>query len=105
MAQVLLIKKGATPDVLSERVDTMSLFVKHTQDIAYLDLVGRSLFRLIVKVREHPSVPEQLYSWHEGNDGTAIGYEASWAGIFPHPVNRAFPTTAPPKGDGSLDRV
>jgi hypothetical protein len=62
----------------------MSIFVKQTRDLAHLDLVGLSLFRLIVKARENSRVSEQVYSWHEGNDGTAIGYEASWAGIFPH---------------------
>jgi hypothetical protein len=68
----------------------MSIFVKPTRDIDLLNRVGRSLFRLIVKAREDSLVLEQAYSsrknsWHEGNDETAIGYEASWEGIFPHP--------------------
>jgi hypothetical protein len=86
MAQLLLIiRKGTARTCCSERVDTMSLFVKHARDIAYMDLVGRSLFRLFVKAPENLRAPGKVYSWHEGNDGTAIGYEASWAGIFPHP--------------------
>jgi hypothetical protein len=64
----------------------MSLFLKHTRDLAHLYLVGSSLFRPIVKRRESSLVPAQVSSWQDGNDGTAIGYEASWAGIFPHPV-------------------
>jgi hypothetical protein len=46
------------------------------------------VFRLIVKARENSRLLEPVYLsgknfWHEGNDETAIGYEASWEGIFP----------------------
>ena len=64
----------------------MSLLAKRTNDLAQLDLVGRSLFRLIMKARENSRARKQASSWHEGYDGTVIGYEASWAGIFPRPV-------------------
>jgi hypothetical protein len=81
--------KLGTDRVYQERMAFMSLFGKHTRDLAHLKLVGLSLFRL--KARENSRVPEQLCSWHEGNDGTVIGYEASWAGIFPHPAKWGLP--------------
>jgi len=66
----------------------MSMFEKYTRDIDLLNRVGLSVFRLIVKARENSRVLEPVYLsgknfWHEGNDETAIGYEASWEGIFP----------------------
>ncbi len=64
----------------------MSLLAKDTRDLVHLNFVGHSLFQLIKKVREYPGVPEQVPTWQEGYDGIEIGYEASWAGIFPPPV-------------------
>jgi hypothetical protein len=86
MAQDLLFRKQIYSNALLKKGGLMSLFLKHTMDLAHLYLVGSSLFRPIVKRRESSLVPEQVSSWQDGNDGTAIGYEASWAGIFPHPV-------------------
>jgi hypothetical protein len=69
-----------------ERMASMSLFAKHRWDFGHLYVVGLSLFRPAAKLQGNSMVPEQVPSWQDGNDGTAIGYEASWAGIFPHPV-------------------
>jgi hypothetical protein len=71
-----------------ERIASMSIFIKPTTDFDLLNRVGLSLFRLIVKAWENSTVLEPAYLsrnnfWHEGNDETAIGYEASWEGIFP----------------------
>jgi hypothetical protein len=64
----------------------MSLLAKHTDDLAHVDRGGWSLFRLLMKRRENARALEQISSWHEEDDGTVIGYEASWAAIFPRPV-------------------
>lgn len=68
----------------------MSMVVKHAEDPDFLNRVGLFLFRIIMKARGNSRFLEQVYlsrknSWHEVNDDTAIGYEASWEGIFPHP--------------------
>jgi hypothetical protein len=80
--------KSGTGRACPERIAYMSMFVKYARDLHLLNRVGLSLFRLIVKARENLGVLEPVYlsrknCWHEGNDETAIGYEASWEGIFP----------------------
>jgi len=60
----------------------MTHFVKHTADLAHLYLVILALFGRNAK---NETKEPRDFSWREEGDGTAIGYEASWAGIFPHP--------------------
>jgi len=63
----------------------MSLFAKQPIDLAHAYHVGRSFFRQTVNSPLSSIVPEQAWSWYEENEG-AVGYEASWAGIFPEPT-------------------
>lgn len=66
----------------------MNSFVSQARDIALMNLAGLALYRLIVKARERSRVlggasAFRKNTWLAGNDETAIGYEASWTGIFP----------------------
>lgn len=60
----------------------------YAQDVARMNLLRDSLLRQIGKGRKISAALERGLSsgknaWHEGSDETAIGFEASWAGVFP----------------------
>ena len=66
----------------------MNSYLSQARDIALLNLAGLALYRLIVKARERSRTLGRASAlrknaWHAGSDETAIGYEASWTGIFP----------------------
>lgn len=66
----------------------MTIHMRHSRELALLNLVGLSLYRLIVKARILMNRTHRAaVSWEnisqEWNDETAIGYEAGWAGIKP----------------------
>jgi hypothetical protein len=61
----------------------MNVHVKHIRDLQLLNLVGRSLFRRILKTRDRSTVNTRLSAcrikpWYAENDGTVVGYEAGW---------------------------
>ncbi len=57
----------------------MSILVKVIPEIA---LRNTAFLALILKLISR-SRQEQAYCWNEGSDKSVVGYEASWAGIFP----------------------
>lgn len=68
----------------------MNSYLSQARDIALLNLAGLALYRLIVKARERSRALGRAAAirknvWQGGNDEAAIGYEASWTGIFPGP--------------------
>jgi len=65
----------------------MPISLDHARDLVRFGLLGTVLFRLFGKARKRQerAFPAGGNAWHEGNDETAIGFEASWAGIFPRP--------------------
>jgi hypothetical protein len=66
----------------------MNRSLDYARDTAGMNLFKDSLLRQVGKERERPSVLERIFSfkkndWHEEGEETAIGFEASWAGVFP----------------------
>jgi len=64
----------------------MSIHLYHPRDIALLNLVGISFYRLIEKARAyrnkmHREEPGRNGGSRKWNEETAVGYEAGWAGI------------------------
>lgn len=63
----------------------MAIRLNHPHELALLNLVGLSLFRLIKKARSadtSESPGDTRWKWSEE---TAIGYEASWTGMYQEP--------------------
>jgi len=64
----------------------MSINIYHPRDLALLNLVGISLYRLIEKARAYGRTGDKPGSGRRGpsrewTEDTAIGYEAGWPGI------------------------
>lgn len=71
---------------------SMLIFLDHARDLIRLNLLGTALLRLFGRGGKRASVLDRVFSsgkntWYEGSDGTAIGVEASWAGVFPRREN------------------